>query len=141
MIKRGGVGGRELADELEYLLHGLAPPDDALLVVFRLEQGFVGHHLFHVLRGFQRVGDQFLELRDVERLEQVVVGAQFHRLDGGLGGAVGGHEDDQQLGVDLPNPPERLQPVDAAHAHIHDHQIGLQPRDDAGGLPRRSRRW
>ena len=93
--------GGELADELENLLHRLAAADDAQFVILRFQQRLVGDHLLHVARGLERVGDDLLELGHVERLEQVIVGPELHRLDGGLRGAVGGHQDDQQLGVDL----------------------------------------
>ena len=69
----------------------------------------------------------FLELGHVERLEQIIVSAQLHRLDGRLGGAVSGHEDDEQLGVNLPDAAERFQAADAAHANVHDHQVRFEP--------------
>ena len=53
--ERGGVRGGELADELEDLLHRLAAPDDAQLVILRLQQRLVGHHLPHVARGLEGV--------------------------------------------------------------------------------------
>ena len=97
--ERGGVAGGDLADELEDLLHRLAAADDAQFVILGFEQRLVGDDLLHVARGLERVGDDFLELRHVERLEQIIVGAELHRLDGGLRGAVGGHQNDQQLGI------------------------------------------
>ena len=60
--ERGGVGAGDLADELEHLLHRLAAPDDAQLVIFRFEQRLIGHDLLHVARGLERVADDFLEL-------------------------------------------------------------------------------
>ena len=42
-------------------------------------------------RGGKGVGDEFLELGDVEGFEHVIVRAVFHRGDGGLGGAKSGH--------------------------------------------------
>ena len=96
--ERGGVGGGELADELEDLLHRLAAADDAQLVILLFQQRLVGHHLLHVAGGLERCGHDFLELGNVERLQQVIVRAELHGLDGGLGGAVGGHQDDEQLG-------------------------------------------
>ena len=81
-------------------------------------------------RGLEGVGDELLELWHVERLKQVVVGAEFHRLDRGLGGAERGHHDDRQLGVVLPNAAKCLQPGDAAHPDVHQHEIRLKRIDD-----------
>ena len=97
--ERGGVAGGDLADEFENLLHRLAAPDDAEFVILRFEQRLIGDDLLHVARGLERVADEFLELRRVERLEQIIVRAELHRLDGGLRRAVGGHQDDEQLGI------------------------------------------
>ena len=80
------------------------------------------------------LSDDLLELRHVERLEQVIVGAQLHRLDGRLRRAVGGHQDDQQLRVDLADAPQRFQARDAAHADVHDDQVGLELGDDPQAL-------
>ena len=97
--ERGGVAGGHLADELENLLHRLTAADDAQLVILGFEQGLVRHHLLHVARGLERVGDDFLELQRVERLEQIIVGAELHRLDGRLRRAVGGHQNDEELRI------------------------------------------
>ena len=95
--ERGGVGGGNLADEFEHLLHRLAAADDAEFVILRFQQRLIGNDLLHVARGLERVGDDFLELGNVERLEQIIVGAELHRLDGRLRGAVGGHQNHEQL--------------------------------------------
>ena len=67
--ERGRVGGGNLADELEHALHRSAAADDAEFVIFRFEQRRVGDDLLHVARGLECVGDDFLELRNIERLE------------------------------------------------------------------------
>ena len=54
--------GGDLADELENLLHRPAAADDAEFVILRFQQRLVGDDLFHVARGLERVGDEFLEL-------------------------------------------------------------------------------
>ena len=130
----GGIRGGELADQLEDLLHRLAAPDNAQLVIFLLQQGLVGDDLPHVAGGLQGVEDDLLQLGHVKRLEQIVVGAQLHRLDGGLRRAVGGHQDDQQLGIGVVNAPQGFQPREAAHAHVHDHEVGFETGDDPQAL-------
>ena len=119
-----------LADELENLLHRLAAADDAQFVILGFEQRLIRHHLLHVARGLERVGDDFLELGRVERLEQIIVGAELHRLDGRLGRAVGGHQNDEELGVGGADAAERFESVHAAHAHVHEHEVGLEFGND-----------
>ena len=109
---------------------GLAAADDAQFVILGFEQRLVGDDLLHVARGFERVADNFLELRHVERLEQIIVGAELHRLDGGLRRAVGGHQDDEQLGIGGADAAEGFQAVHAAHAHVHQHEVGLEFGND-----------
>ena len=128
--ERGGVGCGDLADELEHLLHRLAAADDAEFVILGFEQRLVGDDLLHVARGLERVGDDFLELGHVERLEQIIVSAELHRLDGGLRRAVGGHQDDEQLGIGRADSAERFQAVHAAHAHVHEDEVGLEFGND-----------
>src|SRR5437762_14383577 len=47
--QRSGIGARELADELEDLLHGFTAADDAKLVVLGLEQRLIRDDLAHVI--------------------------------------------------------------------------------------------
>ena len=128
--ERGGIRRRHLADELEDLLHRLAAADDAEFVVLGFEQRLIRHDLLHVVRGFERVGDDFLELGRVERLEQIIVGTELHRLDGRLCRAVGGHQNDEEPGVGGADAAECFEPVHAAHAHVHEHEVGLEFGDD-----------
>ena len=51
---------------------------------------------------------QELELLEVERLLEVVERPELHRLDGALDGAVGGHDDHRDGGVELADPPEQV---------------------------------
>ena len=121
-----GVAAGELADDFENVLHGLAAADDAQVVILRFQQRLVRDDLPHVARGLEGVENDLFEAGHVEGFEEVIVSAQFHRLDGGLGGAVGGHHDDHLLGVDLAKAAERFQAAHAAHADVHDDQVGLE---------------
>ncbi len=58
----------------------------------------------------------------------------LHGLDGGLRGAKGGHKDDGQLGIELADALESLDAVEAAHADVHDDEIGIDARDRLDGL-------
>ena len=124
--ERRRVGCGKLPNELENLLHGLASSYDAQFIILLFEQRLVGDHLLHVPGRLERVEDNFLELGNVERFEQVIVGAQLHRLDGRLGRAIGRHQDHEQFGIHLPYPPQGLQSVNSAHPDVHDHQIRLE---------------
>ena len=128
--QRRGIRAGQLADHLEHLLHRLAAADNAQVVILRLEQRLARDNLFHVASRLECVGDDLLELGHVKRLEQIVVRAEFHRLDRGLRRAKGGHHDHRQLSVVLPDAPQRLQPGDAAHANVHQHEIRLKTFDN-----------
>ena len=97
--QRGRVADGDLADEFENLLHRLAAPDDAQFIIFGFQQRLVGNDLFHIARGLEGVGDDLLDFYRVKRLEQIVIGTEFHRFNGHLRRAIGSHEDDEQLGV------------------------------------------
>ena len=57
--------------------------------------------------------DDVDDLFDLERLEDVVVGAALHRVDRGLDRAEAGHDDGERVGRGLA---DRLEQLDAAHA-------------------------
>ena len=116
----------DLADEFEDLLHRFATAHNAQFVILGFQQRLVGNDLFHVARGLERVGHNLLKLQHIKRLEQVVVGAELHRFDGRLGRAVGGHQDDEEFGVARTDAAKRLQSVQASHAHVHQHKVGLE---------------
>jgi hypothetical protein len=92
---------RQLADQFEHLLHGLASADDSKFVIFLFEQRLVRNHLAHVAGGFERIEDDVFQLRDIERLQQVVVRSELHRFDRGLRGAVSGHENYGEFRIHL----------------------------------------
>ena len=89
--ERSGIAGGELADGFENLLHREAFADNAEIIIFFLEQWFVGHHFFHRARGVESIGDELLQLGHVERFEHIIVRTMLHRGDGGLGRAKCGH--------------------------------------------------
>ena len=103
--QRGGIRGGQLTDELKNLLHRSAAADHTQFVVLLLQLRPYGNRLPRIPRRLQRIGHQLFEPRDIEGLEQVIVGAQLHGLDGRLRGAVGGHEDDRKLRIELADPP------------------------------------
>ena len=125
----GRAGRRDLADELVDLLHRGRVADDGLPRLLRVGLGRKRRDLAAMaLRDAERLGEQVLEMRDVERLEDVVVGAELHRLDRRLRRAVGGHHDDDLPRVDLPDFLERIEPALLAHADVHHDEVGLRLR-------------
>jgi hypothetical protein len=119
-----GVAGGELADDLEDLLHGRRGADDALLVLLRVDDRLVAGRGLAVGLGAQGAFDQGEQLGRIEGFNHVVEGAELHRLDGGLRGAEGRHEDHQLLRVGRADVLERLQARHAGHAVVEQHDIG-----------------
>jgi len=124
-----GLGGRGAADGLEDVLHGaaLAHQGVALGIVFEpLQKPLLkvdGHALARQSPGLQGLVDEPQDVWDVEGLEDVVVGAELGGLDGRLGAAVGGHDDDRQVGHALAHALHGGDAGDAGHAHVHDHEV------------------
>ena len=118
-----------MANGLEDFLHRRALPDDAEIVIFLLQQRLVSHHLLHRPRRRERARHELLQLWHVERFQHVIIRAVLHRLDRRLRRTEGGHDDHRRLRVKLPQPLQRLDAADAAHAHVHDHEVRAQLRD------------
>ena len=53
----------------------------------------------------------------------------LHRLNGRLRSAEGGHQNHWSFGIKFSQPLQRFNSGDAAHTHIHDHQIRLELRN------------
>ncbi len=119
----GGVGRRDLPDGLVDALHGGRGADDGLVALDRGD--LIGHDDFlaHGAGGVEGAAEEVLELGDVEGLEDVIVGAELHRLDGGLRGAVGGHHDDDLPGGHLADLLEGLEAVLGPHPDVHDDDV------------------
>ena len=73
----------------------------------------------------ERVAERDLNAIGVEGLLEKVVGAELRRLDRRLNGSVPADHHDDRGTVELTNSLERLEPVDTAHLHIHEDQIGV----------------
>jgi hypothetical protein len=93
-----GVAFGDLADGVEHLEEVGALADDAFEATLGLElalqiEVFVAQPL-----ALERVRDDQLDLVQLERLGDVVVGAELHGLDGRLGGREGGDDEDGRVG-------------------------------------------
>ena len=58
-----------------------------------------------------------------KRLQDIVAGARFHRLDRGFHGAERGHNDDGQCGLKALHCLQKIQPIHARQLEIGDHQV------------------
>ena len=84
-------------DLLINLLHGAAVADDG--VACGLAAAHL-HRLRHQAAAVDRFADEIEHLLHLERLEQIIVSAEFGRFDGGLSRAMGGHENDRQTWIE-----------------------------------------
>ena len=83
--EHGAVGARDLLDQLEDGEHLVAAADDVGELMGAAERPLQQHVLLPELALLERVAHLHLQLVDVERLAEVVVRAQAHRFDGGVG--------------------------------------------------------
>ena len=123
------VLGGDAADGLVDLHHARAAPDDGVAAV--LGGGCLGDHRrsSHQPPEFQGLDDNAAQPSEVERFEEVVVGALLHRLDGGVGGRGPGDEDDGDAAVDLTDPLVSIQPRQVGEVHVEQDDVGRLGRD------------
>ena len=81
-------------------------------------------------------GHDVAKLPQVQRLEQVVEGAELHGLDGRLGGPVRGDDDHRQPGVDLADLAVGVQARHVGQADVEDHGVGRLAADRVESLRR-----
>ena len=128
------VGVGDPVDGLEQPAHRRAGADDALEAVgavHLLEEPAVvaaQQHAFH------HAADDHPELVVVERLRDVVRGAELHRLHRGLLRAVGGDHDHGEVGIEGAGALEDLHAADAVHAQVGDHEVEAAGLDAAERL-------
>jgi hypothetical protein len=89
----------------------------------RRGSGFENLILFHQIRVLDGALDGDQQHIAAERLGDVVVRAELHRLDCGFDRAVGSHEDDGKLLIALANFIDQFQAVHAGHLEIGDDGI------------------
>ena len=72
----------------------------------------------------QRVPHRDQQAVGVERLLQEIERAALGRFDRGGDGAVARDHHHLRLGIEVPEPAERLQPIEARHLHVEKDQVG-----------------
>jgi hypothetical protein len=83
---------------------------------------------------FHGLDDNAAQAGDVQRLEEVVVGALLHRLDGGVGGRGPGDENDGDAAVDLADLLVSLQPRQVGEVDVEQDDVGRVGPDLANPL-------
>ncbi len=127
----GGLGGRGLLEEGEDVLHGGGVADDGVEGVTVVELGVEA-----LVFGFEGAGaegalEEEFEVVEVDGLGEEVGGAFLHGFDSGLDGAVGGEENDDEIGVGGAGATEELEAVGAGHAQVGEHEVGRGVGDEA----------
>ena len=117
------VGARDLLDQLEDGEHLLAAADDVRELVRRAERALQQHVLLPQLALLERVADLDLQLVDVERLAEVVVGAQPHGFDGGVGRRERRDHDAEHVLIDPLGGAKHLDAAHVGHLDVGDQQI------------------
>ena len=92
-----GLGGHSANFLVDGLHGGALAYQGVASALLASQDDRLGHQPVAVGRLFH----QGQQIRHVERLEQIVVSAEFGRLDGGFRGAKGGDQDDGEAGVGL----------------------------------------
>ena len=98
-----------------------------------------GRRYAHQPAGLHGPVDQCSQIGQFERLEQVLVGALLHGLDGQVGGAVAGDQDDRNAGVDRADAVERVEAGGVRQVDVEDDDVGLLFADDGEPLGGRAR--
>ena len=110
---------RDPADRLAHLLDDGRAPDDGVPLHLLRQHGGDGHEA----GGLEGPVEHAAEALQVERLDEVVEGAALHRLDGGVGSAVGRDEDHRPLRVGVVQFAEQVEAgavgqLDVEHDHV-----------------------
>ena len=125
-----GVRGEPL-NEAEDLLHGGASSHHAAVLDLARHLAFERHEVGPALELLADLGQHLAEPLEVERLGQVLAGAQLDGFDRAVDGGEAGHQDDfaaRHLGADLA---QEVETVDVGHAEIDHRQIGRSPHQAA----------
>ncbi len=113
----------DAADGLEDLLHGRAAGDDEVGPL--VHRPLAGHHRgdVHGPADGQRPADDLAHLTQLQRLEEVVEGAELHGLDGVVGVAAAADEDHRAARVQPAEPPQQFQPIQIGKVDIEDGHV------------------
>ena len=128
------LGARHALDLLEDFLHQGALPDQLVEAIVVGECLGEPEVFPQQDRPFQRLRDRAQEVRLVERLEDEIVGAEPHRLDGPFDRPEGGHDDRGRGGRQLLHAAEQGHSVHLSHAQIRQEEIHAAFRQKGQGV-------
>ncbi len=118
------VGVSDAADGLVDLLHRGAVSDEGVGRVTLADERAELEYLVVEAAAVEVPLEGLSHLVDVERLGDVVVGAQSHRFDRDPGAAERGHHDDRQILIRIPvQLLQDIQPALVRHTDIHQDQV------------------
>ena len=120
--EHGGAARRDLPHLLEQVLHRRRLAHDRVEAEALVEHLAQVRHLVAQLPVLDQLVDAAPQLVEVDRLRQVIVRADAHRLDRGLDRAEAGDQDHRQVELLGPHPVQERQPVHARHAQVADRQ-------------------
>ena len=126
----GFAGHQHVARRRRYPRHAVedvhhpgAPPQQVVIGVLPPQPAPQVGDLVDQPAVLQRLVDHDLQPDRVDRLEDHVIGAQLHRLDGGLYRRIAGHHDDRHGQLALADRPDQVQAV-----HPRQPQVGQDQR-------------
>ena len=113
-----------LGDEVVDFLHLRARADDVFKPVLFLDDLPQVPVFPNEALVIERALDGDLELVHLERLGDVIVGAELHRLKGRFHRLIGRNQDDRSLGQHLAAFAENVEAADLVHPEVGDDQLG-----------------
>ena len=131
---------RQPSDEREHVLHHGAAADHAAELEPLREVALEREHIAMLRRFVADRREELTNARQIERLGQVVASAELDRFDGAVDGAVAGHQHDAGARIDLANRPQHVEPRDAGHPHVEQHEVGRPLLELSNGVVARRRR-
>ena len=117
------VGARDRLDHLEDVEHRLASADDVRELVRQAERPLEQDVLLAELPVLDLLAHLHLEQVDVERLAQVVAGAEPHRFDRRLGRGERRDHDAEDVLVDLLRGAQHVDAAQVGHLDVGDQQV------------------
>src|SRR5262249_46092041 len=123
--EHGGRGGGNALGEIAHLPHRTAAPNELRQRERIAERALESGRLTAEPRFVDGSPEKKAELVDQKRLRQVVIGSAPNRLDGGIDGAVSGHDDDGALRRDLSRRRKKIEAIGPGHAEIRNERVEI----------------
>ena len=118
------VLGSDAADLLAHGLHGGPAADQPVRLVLGAVSFFEDRGHVHQSADGKRLAHDLLELFGVQRFDQIVVGPQFHGLDGGVRRSMSRDEDDKTPGIETAEVVKDIKARAVAEANVQQDYVG-----------------